>query len=325
MAEVDGFRLQTAPVFHVKGVVRGDDGLAARVSVKLVPITKQPAPVVSSFGPYFLTAGEGDAPGPDEAHAITGDDGSFDFPAVRAGDWRIVAEGAPAADPLTGFNLTSSGVAAVIVQDADIANALVRLEAPFTLAGSRVQWLVAQCHLPNPPMVTNCPLDGRLGPQGTVYPVLFRALDGQSSSFKAAVTQPDGTFLLGPFHPGHYLVTPLPAMPNPALTDGRVNDYNGPGFSLPGESSTRHPLDLRPNSGPVELNGGGMFDPDGTRPVNPIARAGPGGVRGTVENGAGAARGCISWAGHRRVARSGIAFAHRLCRHQDTGASRLDR
>jgi hypothetical protein len=47
-------------------------------------------------------------------------------------------------------------------------------------------------------------------------------------------------------------------------------------------------VELTPSSS-VGLSGGGYFDPDGTRPIFRPLLVGPGGVRGTVEDGAGAA------------------------------------
>ena len=298
IAEVDGFRLQTAPVFRVKGVVRDDNGPAARVNVKLVPMTQQPARVVSSFGPYFLAMDVGLAPGPDESRTVTEADGSFEFPSVRAGDWRIVAEAAPATDPRTGFNLTPSGVEAVVVRESNILNVKIGLASPFTLTGSLVTWPVAQCYDPGPPethlipgtltTVVLCAVDARPAPVGIVYPIWFHALDGQSGILTAAVTQPDGMFVLQPVHAGRYLIKPLPALANPAVTNGHVEDYSRPTIRGP-VGPRREPVDLQRNFGPVQLNGGGVFDPDGTRPVQPALLAGPGDVQGTVENGAGAA------------------------------------
>ena len=153
----------------------------------------------------------------------------------------------------------------------------------FTLAGSGA-WPVAQCHLPAPPN-PSCVIEGRTTPEGTVYPLWLRGLEGQASTLNLGVLQADGTFRIPAVHPGRYLIQSLPLLPNPAMPrDGHVRDYAPPVIQ-----SNRQAVDLGSSAEPIKLGAGGYFDPDGTRPVSPPVLAGPGSVHGTVENGASAA------------------------------------
>ncbi len=79
-AEIDGFRLRTAPVVHLRGLVVEEDGKPApQAIVRLVPMIPQPAHVAASLESFFTVAGESLGSGPDEARVVTGDDGSFGF------------------------------------------------------------------------------------------------------------------------------------------------------------------------------------------------------------------------------------------------------
>jgi len=257
-AEIDGFRLRTAPVVHVQGVAVKEDGKPApQAIVRLVPMIPQPAHVVASVESFFTVAGESLGPGPDEARVVTGDDGSFDFPAVRAGEWRIVA------------NLDeASGVMPVIVQQSNVGNIRVRLEAPLTINGT-VRWAI-WC------------VSGRLAcgfkpAESAAFPVWLESLDGQPSALRLAVTQPGGAFALDRLRQGRYRMQSL--LP---LLDGRL---------LPGTAQAQvqpegtGPIDL---VYPVHIGEGGPVLLDEDHPVDlkglSVKTTMYGTVRGTIEH-----------------------------------------
>jgi Carboxypeptidase regulatory-like domain len=290
-AEIDGFRLRSAATFHVRGVVfdEATSKPVAKAIVKLVPIIPQPAHVVASFDSRFLVTPASSGPAPEESRTLTAADGSFDFPSVRQGNWNIVAEAAPLIDARSGFDFTPSGVQSIFVRDSDLQGVQVRLAQTFTFTGSS-SWVVAQCHTLEPPSPGGlCPgaVDGRKAPEGTVYPLWLRAVDGQASILDLSVIQADGTYISGPIHPGRYLIQALPALANPAMPkDAHVRDYTATQVQVP-FSKSMEPVELRRGSGTIGVSGGGVFDPDGTRPPVPKLLAVPGAVRGAVEKGAG--------------------------------------
>lgn len=256
-AEIDGFRLRTAPVVQVRGVAVKEDGKPApQAIVRLVPMIPQPAHVVASVDSFFTMAVEGLGPGPDEARVVAADDGSFEFPAVRAGEWRIVA------------NLEeASGVMPVIVQQSDVVNIRVQVESPLTIRGS-ARWNVF--------CVSGRLACGSKPADDAAFPFWVLNLDGQPSKLALGVAGSDGTFALEHLPQGRYIQALLP------LVDGRL---------LPG--ATHSPV-RSPNSRStdliytVHLSEGGPVLLDQDRPVDlsvmSVKAAMSGTVRGTVEN-----------------------------------------
>jgi len=218
----------------------------------------QPAHVVASVDSSFTVAGEGLGPGPDEARVVAGDDGSFDFPAVRAGEWRIVA------------NLEeASGVMPVIVQQSDVENIRVRVEPPATIEAS-ARWSVS-CVMGR----LTC---GSKSAEGAAFPMWFQALDGQPSLLTLGVAQTDGAFAIEHIPQGRYRI----------LTFFPIMD----GHAVPG--AQRYPDRLDPSSQPmnltyhVSLSEGGPVLLNTDSPVDlsttSLRTAMSGSVQGTVEN-----------------------------------------
>ncbi|MGH9646478.1 MAG: MSCRAMM family protein [Bryobacteraceae bacterium] len=258
-AEIDGFRLRTAPVVHVRGVVvEGHGNPVAQAVVRLVPIIPQPAHVVASVDSFFVMASESLGPGPEEARIVAGDDGSFDFPAVRAGDWRIVA------------NLKeASGVIPVIVQQSDVENLRVRVEPPLTIKAS-VRWSVS--------CVFGRLACGFMSAEGAVLPIWFDALDGQPGLQTLGVVQTDGTFGIHHIPQGRYR-----ALAFAPFMDG----HTVPGAQRYGDrlDPSSRPMDLTYH---VSLSEGGSVLLNTDRPVEraftSLSTAMSGTVRGVVEN-----------------------------------------
>ena len=211
-AEVDGFQLQTAPVFRVRGVVTDNYGrVAPRATVRLMPITQQPAHVVLSFDSTFIAVGEGKGPGPEAASVVAGDDGSFEFPSVRSGQWTIAAKATPSIDPQSGFNLAQVGSAALAVTDGDVKDLRVLVADPFTLTGSAV-WQIwcASGHI-------GC---GQKPAEGAVAPIWLRSVDGQPSALHLGLVQADGAFRIEHIPAGNYVVQALPLRLNGRMMTG---------------------------------------------------------------------------------------------------------
>jgi hypothetical protein len=286
-AEVDGFQLVVAPVFRVRGVVRDGDshGLVPQATVRLVPMMQQPEHVVMSFNSYFAVGGEGLGPGPDEARTVTKEDGSFEFPSVRAGVWSIVAEGAPLTEANAALAPFLTGVATVNVEMNGAPNVEVFLKSVFPLPGS-ASWTRSE--------MSEGVTGARLGfvqrvDDGVIFPFWLRAGDGRSGKVTLAMVQagehcsnpvPSCSVLRVDRVPGgQYAVQPLPAISN----DSRLI-YGRTGWMLGTKPVAAGQLvDLGRSSGPVSVSVGGLGVTNGVETSN------TGSVHGVVENGAGAA------------------------------------
>ncbi len=109
--------LRTVPVFHVRGRVVDDGGNpVAGAAIKLVSPDSLDARSHATF----------EEP---EGHATSADDGAFDFPKVRPGEWFLVATGKKGGRSL-------SGVATGTVSQGDWENVNIRVTAPFPVRGA---------------------------------------------------------------------------------------------------------------------------------------------------------------------------------------------
>ena len=240
---------------HVRGVALQENGKPApEAIVRLVPMIPQPAHVVASVDSFFAVAGESLGPGPEEARVVAGDDGSFEFPAVRAGEWRIVA------------NLEeASGVMPVIVQQSDVENIRVGLESPQTIEGI-AHWRVRFA-------------SGRLEfvlnvAEGTILPIWLESLDGQPSALRFAVIQAGGAFALDPLPRGRYRIQSL--LP---LVDGHLLLGAGQSPEQRSDVALFYSVRLRDDD-PVLLNEDRPLDV--SRMTVKTAMSGT--VRGTIEH-----------------------------------------
>jgi hypothetical protein len=102
-------RLRAAPIHQLRGVVEDNEG--------------KPAPGVS----LLLLSEIGW--GPAEVEVKSGAEGVFEFPSVRAGDWRIEAS-------LNRDNIKWMGRAVLTMPSRDYDKARVRIEPPFELTGT---------------------------------------------------------------------------------------------------------------------------------------------------------------------------------------------
>lgn len=272
---IDGFRLATALIRHVRGIVRYEDSRpAANVAVRILPVERQPEHVVMSFGSTFLAVPESEGTGPMEAETRTDANGAFDFP-VRGGGWQIVAreEGL-------------SGSSTVTVADFDLT-AEVRLKPSIAISGVPIYWLVWECTrapMPN----GNCGAYSRKAPENVVFPIWLQSVDGQQSVLRSMMTGRESLSDLKDVVPGRFILLPLPARASAVLPP---KAHTGASFPIVQQIDSRaltraQPVNLDRRSKGLELGGGGHFDGDGILP--PFRGNARGIIRGTVVDGAGA-------------------------------------
>ena len=173
-------RLRTVVARRIKGFVQNEDGTpAARVSVKLTPADQWE---------------------PQEALVVAKDGGAFEFPLVRPGEWRLVAEASHNGVELKGFE-------AAVVTNRDVENLEIRLSAPFTL-----DVFVDRQE----------PRDSEGNRK--VTGVFLMPADGTLDQRVAGFHKQDGTLQLEKVHPGRYVITPLGFIPGYYLASVVMGD-----------------------------------------------------------------------------------------------------
>lgn len=165
--------LRSAPVYHLRGTVSDDEG--------------KPAGGVKLF--LLSEIGWGRA----EAQAESGKDGGFEFPAVRAGDWRITAEAQRG-------TLTWVGSVELRMPQHDFDDVKVNIDPPFALDGK----------------VEGAP-PGKLRPMVELEPVISHESPDCSLG-------DDGTLHCEKVYPGRYQIIVLGHIPGYYLKSVLVND-----------------------------------------------------------------------------------------------------
>ena len=140
-AELTGYeiRLQSAEVHRVRGMVLDPDGKpSAKATVALQP--RMPAGDTGLT--FHLAGGEGltlsirNSPGgggPEE-QVVTAEDGIFEFPSLRAGEWMIQAHSDWIRDEIQHRNILRLGSAAVRVEREDPDELKIQFATPFNLS-----------------------------------------------------------------------------------------------------------------------------------------------------------------------------------------------
>ena len=135
-ANLSGYdiRLRSAPVYRVRGVVLDEAGRPAeKAEVTLTSRGERAGSLAKfSFGSVvqYSVGGFG---GLLEAQTVTGKDGAFEFPAVRAGEWSLSAELEGEFDNVLRHPTLRRGSENLLVERQDIDSIEVRLAAPFEL------------------------------------------------------------------------------------------------------------------------------------------------------------------------------------------------
>lgn len=140
-AELTGYeiRLQSAEVHRVRGVVLDLDGKpSAKATVELQ------AKIPSDMGISFSLVGAGglnlsirSAPGAvrsQEQPVVTAEDGVFEFPSVRAGEWMIQARSDWIRDEVQHRNILRMGSAAFKIEREDPDELKIQFPTPFNLS-----------------------------------------------------------------------------------------------------------------------------------------------------------------------------------------------
>jgi hypothetical protein len=118
-ADLSGYeiRLQSVPVHRVRGVVRDEAGQPALATIRLLSVVRLERQALGgAASDYFLVVGPEQADGPLLASTTSAEDGSFEFPSVPSGDWRIAVDAA-----------TRLGEAPISVGRSDIDDLEIRL------------------------------------------------------------------------------------------------------------------------------------------------------------------------------------------------------
>jgi hypothetical protein len=141
-AQLDGYeiRLQSVPVYRVRGRVLDPDGKpAAKAVVELR------ARIADGSAAAFLYTGVGlqafsirnsALAGPDAQEPIvTAEDGLFEFPSVPAGEWTVRAESDPGPDEIRHRDISNAGSATFSLGRGDPDELKIQLLAPFSSSG----------------------------------------------------------------------------------------------------------------------------------------------------------------------------------------------
>jgi hypothetical protein len=217
-ADISGYeiRLQTAEVYRISGVVLDETGNPKpKVAIQLLPkIQSGPRAVVQ--GSFMTFVGSGSYVGPEEARAVSSEDGSFEFQAVRSGEWHLAGVSSGIPDSFDFVKTLHSGGLSVTVADRSVENLQLRQYPSFQISGT-IDWGDA--------------------PRGLRTSVGLLSVDGRAVPSPPLFTQPDGRLAPSMVTPGRYLILP---QANPG--------YYPVSVQLNGQEVIGKPVDLFPGS-----------------------------------------------------------------------------
>ncbi len=226
LAGID-IRLKSVPVHRVAGVVLDANGKpAAHATVKLLGQASENRRefymgmvVFAPMSALHYTSGP--ALEPELASIESRQDGTFEFPAVEPGEWRLAADTDPDEKP-------RSGVTPVSVGDKDVADVQIRMSGPFSVQVT-ADWGDASPQKPK---------DG--GPVSTAPLVHLAAEEGQpQQAFDPAanVTSVAGLF------PGRYRV----------MSTSMQGTYYAGAVMFEGRDVLGQTVELAPGAGPLHV------------------------------------------------------------------------
>ncbi|MBV8906891.1 MAG: carboxypeptidase regulatory-like domain-containing protein [Acidobacteriia bacterium] len=196
-ADLAGYeiRLRTSPVYRVRGVVLDEVGKpAADASVTLFGRGESRLLMgrIARAGEMFLMNLRNTAQG--EPMALSGKDGTFEFPAVQPGDWSVEASLHPL-DSNNNLYIVGSDPVPAPVSDHDVENVELRFLPSFSVTVT-ADW-------------------GDQQPPANARPdvMLMTAGGGMRLAGFAARPAPDGSVVFDHFQSGRYQIMPTPGHP----------------------------------------------------------------------------------------------------------------
>ena len=216
-ADLSGYeiRLQTAEVYRVSGVLLDEaSSPKAGVTIRLFP-SIQSGPRVLTFGDFITLVGPGPNIGPQEASVVSADDGSFEFPAVRSGDWQLAAVLTGSIESPNYADTIRSGAVGVVVGNRNVGNLQIRLGTSFKMPGT-VDW-------------------GGVPSRRAV--ITLTPVDGRSAAVSRGVSDPNEKFTIEPVTPGKSFIVPQAGV-----------GYYPVSVLLGGQEVLGKPVDLFPGS-----------------------------------------------------------------------------
>ena len=217
-ADLSGYeiRLDSAEVYRVRGVVLDETGNPKpKVAIQLLPKI-QSGPHAVMQGSFMTFVGPGPSVGPEEARVVSAEDGSFEFPAVRSGDWQLAGVSSGIPDSVDFAKNSHSGGLSVIVGNRGLENLQLRQFPSFEISGT---------------------IDLGDAPRGLRTSVGLLSVDGRTVFSPPLFTQPNGTLAPSMVTPGRYLILP---QANPG--------YYPVSVQLNGQEVTGKPVDLFPGA-----------------------------------------------------------------------------
>ena len=232
-AELSGYeiRIQSVPVYRVRGIVLNPDGkpaakavveLQARVPGGNVDQFLIPGNIRQSFS--IRTA---EIVLQDTEPFVTGSDGVFEFPSVRAGEWIVRAEGEPVLNE--SREISGVGSTAFSLGRGDPDDLKIQLATPFRLSGIAVL------------------SDGSPPPPGVILGVSFSSETGRSGS--GGLTGSGGTLRLDVIPGAHEI-----------RANVMMGNYYADSILLGSTDITRQRVELTPASPPIKI----ILKPTGT-------------------------------------------------------------
>jgi hypothetical protein len=221
-------RLQSVPVYRVRGAVLNLDGNpAAKAVVNLRPIVPGEGPdrpFLIPGGPrasFSIRTTEIELLEPVESF-VTGDDGVFEFPSVPAGEWTVLAEGEPVVIESQRERVSSYGTATFSLGHGDPDDLKIQLAASFRLSGVAVL------------------SDGSPPPPGVILGVSFYSETGRAGT--GGMSEPGGTLRLDVV-PGA----------NQIRADVMLGNYYADSILVGSTDITTQRVELTPASPPVKI------------------------------------------------------------------------
>jgi len=189
--------MQTAAVYRVSGVVLDESGKpspGAFLSLMRIPEdtsrTGHPMGLIRPEGVIFFMGVQRRLTGEPDATAVTGENGHFEFPAVRSGNWRIEAESDPIHDEQTRAVVSARGGIDTLLGRSDVQDLEIHLTPPFKLNGT-VEWRSDDTGNPRPS-------------NPAIVPGIVILMNADTSEFVGTGAAQPGKLLFEDVLPGRY-------------------------------------------------------------------------------------------------------------------------